>query len=227
MGKRTLPGSWCFRDKHLATSAHHRVLSELSSEPQFPSLSKRDTSYPKAVVRINQNKVQQGSGHNIWHSTQSFSQLSEIQCSVWWSAYPWREPQTHKGKPASLEKAVIPTSVNWFPFCLYIALRTAWNRAVRRKAEISGKVKRPEKRFKEENAEESHREAAWRESRSECQELDQAWWWKGMRLFEPLNGLNSSPKNSFKNWPDCTLKSKRKSRWIHWRIVPSIEEIIV
>lgn len=153
MGKHTLPGSWCFCDKHLATSAHHRVLSELSSEPRFPSLSKRDTSYPKAVVRINQNKVQQGSGHNIWHSTQSFSQLSEIQCSVWWSAYPWREPQTHKGKPASLEKAVIPTSVNWFPFRLYIALRTAWNRAVRRKAEISGKVKRPEKRFKEENAE--------------------------------------------------------------------------
>lgn len=62
---------------------------------------------------------------------------------------------------------------------------------------------------------ESHREAAWRESGSECQELEQAWWWKGMRRFEPLNGLNSSPKNSFNNWPDCTLKSERKSRWIH------------
>ena len=106
-GAHTLPGSWCFCDQHLATSAQHRLLSELRSEPRFPFLSKGDTSYPKAVVRINQNKVQPGSWHNIWHSAQSFSQLSEIQCSVWWLAYPWREPQTHKGKPASLEKAMI------------------------------------------------------------------------------------------------------------------------
>lgn len=92
--------SSCFCDKHLATSAHHRLLSELSSEPRCP-FSKRDTSYPKAVVRINQNKVQRGSWHNIWHSTQSFSQLSDPVLHLVVSL-------PMKGAPDSQRKTCVP-----------------------------------------------------------------------------------------------------------------------
>ena len=152
MGKHTLPGPHAFVTSiwqpQLTTDCSQSLalsLGVLLSQKEIRPIQR----LLWGLTKIRFNEVPDTTSDTVLNHSLSF----QIQCSVWWSAYQWREPQAHKGKPASLEKAVIPTSVNWFTFRLYTALRTAWNGPMESKAEISGKVKRPEKRFKEENAE--------------------------------------------------------------------------
>lgn len=101
-----------------------------------------------ALTKIKFSEVPDTTSDTVLNHSLGF----QIQYSVRWSAYS-------EGSPDPQRKSSVPGESHDSYFCQLVyfplihSLENCWNGPMKSKAEISGKLKRPEKHFKGENAE--------------------------------------------------------------------------